>query len=200
MKSISDTSSQRWWNWKSKQADSLKTFQLIPYPTSDLPKIQITGEIERMESQFSIHYVVTSKIDSVLLPALSNSPARKHNLWKATCFEFFIAVKDQPRYWEFNMSPSGDWNIYAMDAYRQVNMREELAFTQLPFAFKKTNTEISLDISVDLNPILKFDQVLEIGVTTILQTNAGNESYWALAHPGPHADFHLRDSFTLVVE
>ena len=150
-----------------------------------------------MENRLSIRYAVTDEIDSVLLPALSNSPARKHDLWKATCFEFFIAIKDQPQYWEFNMSPSSNWNVYAMDAYRQVNMREELAFTQLPFEFKKTNDEITLDISVDLNPILEPAQVLQIGVTAIVQTDAGNESYWALAHSAPQADFHVRDSFIL---
>lgn len=86
-----------------------------------------------------------------------------------------------------------------MDAYRQVNMREEVAFTQLPFEFKKNDNEITLDISVDLSPILESTQVLQIGVTTIIQTNDGNETYWALAHPGPHADFHLRGSFVLVL-
>jgi hypothetical protein len=178
----------------------VQKFRLVPYPASDLPKIQITGEIERTGNRLSIRYVVTGEIDSVLLPAVSNSAARQDDLWKATCFEFFIAIKDHPRYWEFNMSPSGNWNVYAMEAYRQVNMREELALTQLPFEFKKTNAEISLDISVDLNPILEPAQVLQIGVTTIIQTNDSSESYWALAHPGPHADFHLRESFTLVVE
>ena len=178
----------------------MTSFELVPYPASDLPKIQIAGEIERTENRLSIRYAVTSENDSILLPALSNSAARKHDLWKATCFEFFIAIKDQPRYWEFNMSPSGNWNVYAMDAYRQVNMREEVAFTQLPFAFKKNDDEITLDISVDLNLILEPNQVLQIGITAIIQTVDKNETSWALAHPGPHADFHLRESFILVVE
>jgi len=97
------------------------------------------------------------------------------------------------------MSPSGDWNVYAMDAYRQVNMREESAFAELPFEFRKVNNEISLEISLDLRPILQPDQVLQIGITTIIQTADGSESYWALAHPGAQADFHLRDSFAIVL-
>ena len=84
-----------------------------------------------------------------------------------------------------------------MDAYRQVNMREEPAFTQLPFEFGKTDDEVLLDISVDLNPIIRPDNILEIGITTIIQTDNGNETYWALAHLGPHADFHQRDSFVI---
>jgi hypothetical protein len=174
-----------------------KSFALIPYPAEDIPSIEITGTVTRHENHLSIHYVVSGDIENILLPAQTDSPARQDDLWKATCFESFIAIKDQPQYWEFNMSPSSKWNVYAMDAYRQVNMREEMAFTQLPFEFKKNDNEITLDISVDLNPILEPDQVLQIGVTTIIQTVDGNETYWALKHPGQQADFHLRDSFIL---
>ena len=175
----------------------MQTFKLMPYQASDSPKIDITGQIERIENRLSIRYVVTGETDFTLLPKPAEFPVRKHELWRTTCFEFFIAIKNQPRYWEFNMSPSGNWNVYAMDAYRQVNMREELAFMQLPFEFQKTNKEIFLDISLNLNPILQPGDALEIGITTVVQTTNGNETYWALAHPGQHADFHLRESFLI---
>jgi hypothetical protein len=138
----------------------MQTFRLIPYPVSDLPKIQIAGQIERTANRLFIRYVVTGETDIILLPTAVDSPSRKHDLWRATCFEFFVAIKDQPQYWEFNMSPSGNWNVYAMDAYRQVNMREEVAFTQLPFEFKKTNDEILLNICVDLNPNQRWQRIL----------------------------------------
>ena len=173
-----------------------KTFALIPYPAPEIPAIEITGTVTRQANILSIHYSVCGEIENILVPEPSTS-SRKDDLWKATCFEFFIAVKDQPHYWEFNMSPTSEWNVYAMDAYRQANMREELAFTQLPFEFRKTNEGISLDISVNLNPILQPDQVLQIGITTIIQTRDGNEIYWALAHPGVQTDFHLRESFVI---
>ena len=175
----------------------MQTFSLIPYPASNLPQIQITGEFERMEKRPSIRYVVTGEIDSILIPAFSNSPARKHDLWRATCFEFFLAPKDQPEYWEFNLSPSGDWNVYVMDAYRQVNMREETGLTQLPFRFQQTGRELLLHISVDLPASLRAGEPVLAGITTIIQTKNGNESYWALAHPGTQADFHLRESFLI---
>jgi len=181
----------------SSRAQLRKTFALIPYPAQKLPAIEITGTVSRQENHLSIHYAVRGDIENLLLPTPTDSPTRQDDLWRATCFEFFIAIKDQPQYWEFNMSPSSNWNVYTMDAYRQVNMREELAFTQLPFEFRKINTEILLDISVDLNPIIQPETILELGVTTIIQTNDGNETYWALAHPGQQADFHLRESFIL---
>ena len=84
-----------------------------------------------------------------------------------------------------------------MDAYRQVNMREESVFTQLPFEFGKTSEKNSLEISVNLNPILPPEQTLQIGIATIIQTTTENETYWALIHPGQAADFHSRDSFVI---
>ena len=173
----------------------MQTFQLIPFPGRKVPSIEITGTIARQGNLLSFHYSVQGEIDEVLLFKPAHSPARRHELWKSTCFEFFFAIRDRSPYWEFNMSPSGDWNVYAMDAYRQVNMREESAFTQLPFEFRKTDPQLLLDLSIDLNPILHQNQPLQIGITSIIQTLDESETYWALAHPGRRADFHLRESF-----
>ena len=176
----------------------MQTFNLITYPGGDTPKIQITGEIDRVENILSLHYAVRGEIENILLPA-SAAPTRKDDLWRATCFEFFMALPSCPEYWEFNMSPSSEWNIYRMDAYRQVNMREETIIFQLPFEFQKDAGGYLLDISVDLNSIIQPKQSLQVGITAIIQTKDENETYWALAHPGIHADFHLRDSFNIEV-
>ena len=174
----------------------VQTFKLVPFPEPQVPAIDITGRIARQGNLLSIHYSVQGDFENILLPAPSTS-TRKHDLWKATCFEFFLAIKDQPGYWEFNLSPSSDWNVYAMDAYRQINMREEAAFHQFPFEFKKTDEELSLNISADLRPILQPEQILQIGITAIIQTKDGTETYWALAHPGTQADFHVREGFVI---
>ena len=86
-----------------------------------------------------------------------------------------------------------------MDAYRRVGFREETAFLELPFAFRASEQELSLDISVDLTPILQTQQEIQVGITSIIQTKDGSETYWALAHPGPQADFHLREGFALLI-
>jgi hypothetical protein len=173
----------------------VQAFTLIPYPAENLPKIHIAGTIERTEDQLSICYEVSGQVDQIVLPAPVDQPSRKNDLWKATCFEFFLALPDQPQYWEFNMSPSSDWNVYVMDAYRQVNMREETSFTRLPFKFEKSANTLWLEIALDVCPIINSGQPLQAGITAIIQTAQRHESYWALAHPGPQADFHLRESF-----
>jgi hypothetical protein len=175
----------------------VQTFRLIPYTANTAPQIDIAGEITRAENQLSIRYEVTDDIKQILLPSPSPAPSRKDDLWKATCFEFFLAIPNQPRYWEFNMSPSGDWNVYIMDAYRRVGFREEKAISQLTFEFKQDESRISLNLPVDLSPIIASETNLQASITAIIQTKDGNETYWALAHPGGQADFHLRESFIL---
>ena len=173
----------------------MREFRLVPFPAAEIPAVEITGKIARQGNLLSIHYSVQGDIGDIRLPARSGSPARKDDLWKATCFEFFLAVKDRPEYWEFNLSPSGDWNIYAMDGYRQVNMREESTYLQLPLEFTKMNNALSLDAEVSLSQLFQPLQLLQIGITAIIQTVEGKETYWALAHPSMQADFHLRKSF-----
>ena len=177
----------------------MAAFDLIPYPAENLPHIKITGDIERAGTQLSARYTLSGEINSILLPTPSIPPTRKHDLWKATCFEFFIAPAGQPQYWEFNLSPSGNWNVYHMDTYRQVNMREEEKVTNLPFTFQKANTQASLEISVNIASFLPATQKLEVGIAAIIQSHDKAETYWALTHPNPQADFHHRDGFVIAL-
>jgi len=185
------------YNAGKETGNYVQTFKLIPYPTDNLPKIDISGEIIRSGNKFLIRYEVNGDIDKILLSARATSPSRTDDLWKATCFEFFAAIPNQPGYWEFNMSPSSDWNVYSMDAYRRVGFRKETAFTQLPFLFKETENQLSLDISVGLDRILQPQQAVQVGIAAIIQTMDGRETFWALTHPDQQADFHLREGFIL---
>ena len=175
----------------------MRAFKLIPFPVAQIPSLEITGRVARQGNLLSIHYLVRGDIESILLPVPSDSPTRKHDLWQATCFEFFLAIKDQRHYWEFNLSPSGEWNAYHMDAYRRIGFREETTISNLPFEFTQDADKLSLDFSVGLTPIIRAEQTVQVGITAILQTTEGNETYWALAHPGQQADFHLRESFMI---
>lgn len=175
----------------------MQAFKLVPFGGIQSSKIGITGGIDRTENQLFIQYKLSGRIDQIKLPAFSALPTRKNELWKSTCFEFFIAMKNKPQYWEFNMSPSGDWNIYVMDAYRRIGFREETRIAKLSLGFKKQRQSYSIETSMDLSPMFPSNQILQLGITAVIQTLDGLESYWALAHPGQRADFHLRESFIL---
>lgn len=177
-----------------------QSFSLIPFPAPGIPTIQITGSISLQGQTLALHYSMAGHIEEVLLPQISSSPGRKDELWQETCFEFFLAIGDQPGYWEFNISPSGDWNVYRMDAYRRVGFREETSIQKLHFEMEKQADLFHLHVTVDLLPILRHDELLmEIGIAAVVQTKDHNTTYWALAHPALQADFHLRESFTLAL-
>ena len=172
-------------------------FTLIPFDTSHVPAISVSGKLSLENNFLNVRYSLAGKTESILLPPASPVSSRKAELWKATCFEIFLAIRDQPAYWEFNMSPSGDWNVYRMDAYRRIGFREEAAIAELPFEFQTRADGVFLDVAVDLTFVSLSKEQLQMGITAIIQTKDGGETYWALAHPAPYADFHLRESFTL---
>lgn len=179
----------------------MQRFRLVSHSANESLDVDIVGEIIRVENLLSINYKVRGDVGNILLPAQA-IPARRDDLWKSTCFEFFLTIPDHQHYWEFNMSPSGEWNVYRMDAYRKVGFREETDIQQLPFNFRHEADGFSLHITFDLTPILPAGQRIHIGIAAVIQTTDGNESYWALEHPEtstPLPDFHLRESFVIEV-
>lgn len=172
-------------------------FSLVPFDPSNCPAIAIAGRISRQNNLLALHYSLTGDVESIMVPPAFGQPSRKHDLWKATCFELFLARKDQPQYWEVNLSPSGDWNVYRMDSYRRIGFKEETRLQQLQMQARKEKHRFTLGTHVDLNPIFSQDEPLQASITAIIQSIDGTETYWALNHTGPQADFHLRQSFIL---
>jgi hypothetical protein len=174
-----------------------QTFSLQPFPsTESLVNLKIVGDIARNSNQLSICYKLEGDLKELAINPPSNTPSRQHELWKETCFEFFIGIKNSPQYWEFNLSPVGHWNVYRFDGYRQ-GMQEERAFTILPFNVQNKTDSLTLMLDVDLDKIISVEQAIEIGITTVIKHIKDQVTYWALTHVGAKADFHLRDSFII---
>jgi len=173
------------------------SYRLIPFEAPQIPAISLTGRVTLENHALTVSYSLTGELESVLFPPVSAVSSRRDELWKWTCFEFFLAIRDQPGYWEFNMSPSGDWNAYQMDAYRRIGFREERAISRLPFESRKESDAFRLEVSVDLTCLVQDEAELQMGITAVIRTKDSRETYWALVHAAPYADFHLRESFIL---
>ena len=114
-----------------------RSFSLQPFSPIGPPlNFKITGHIARRPRQLAIRYDLRGDLAELMIPAPADMPARRHGLWEETCFEFFLGVKDSPRYWEFNLSPAGHWNVYRFAGYRQ-GMAEETALTSLPLSVRR---------------------------------------------------------------
>ena len=127
------------------------SFRLDPFPGEDaLTRIAITGSIDRSKNGLALRFLLTGEISQIEIPALSDAPERKNGLWEQTCFELFLAPKGSRIYWECNLSPAGDWNVYHFSDYRQ-GMREETAVASLPFRVDRRGDCLSLFPGVEFD-------------------------------------------------
>jgi hypothetical protein len=173
------------------------SFSLKAFPTArPRSELEISGSLARHSNALAIRYTLNGALTELDIPAPAAAPVRKHGLWEDTCFECFLAVKNSLRYWEFNLSPAGHWNVYRFAAYRQ-GMQEETSFSRLPFSIASQGHALSLAVELDLDKIIPTGQTLELAVSSVIKYKDGELTFWALTHPGPQPDFHRRDSFII---
>ncbi|WP_299402271.1 DOMON-like domain-containing protein [Acaryochloris sp. IP29b_bin.148] len=175
----------------------MTAFTLQPF-ASPHPDITISGTLDRNGEQLAIAYTVSGHLEQVRIPSPSLSPTRQYNLWEATCLEFFLGLPNQPHYWEFNLSPAGDWNVFHLEDYRQ-NLREALAVDAVSLQVASDASRLTLSLRFNLADLMAPSQPLEVGICAVIQSAQGQLSYWALTHPGSEADFHRRESFILQI-
>ncbi len=174
-----------------------RVFKLKPFNLSELnSKLNITGNIVRDGNKLNLDYLLEADLSKIIIPPPVVLPNRKHELWKTTCFEFFVGIEHSPQYWEFNLSPTGDWNIYRFTNYRQ-GMEQETAFTSLPFNIRQLSNSLNINLEINLDSIIELNTDLDIAISTVIKSSQEKISYWALTHPETKADFHNRDSFII---
>lgn len=176
------------------QSFVLKAFQ----NEGERPDLRITGTIGRSLNTLSVAYSIHGDLSEIDVPAPERSRKRKDRLWDHTCLELFLGMKGSERYWEFNFSPTGHWNVYSFASYRK-GMREEPAFTSLPFHVRREPETLRLWLDLVLGRILPGGPAIEAAIGAVVRTTAGTASHWALAHPGLRPDFHRRDGFRMVL-
>lgn len=175
-------------------ADPLR-FALMPFRKEEqAPDLAITGTIGRRGDALSLRCSVAGNLSKLAIPAPAERPERKNRLWEETCLEVFLGEEGSERYWEFNLSPAGHWNIYRFASYRK-EMREEPAFSSLPFLVRTEPDALEISLDLEITGILPAGIPIEAAVCAVIKTRKGMTTYWALVHPGPRPDFHRRDGF-----
>ena len=171
-------------------------FELIPFVNKTAPQIQITGSIVRQQNFLKVKYQLSGNLSTIIIPSPTQVPSRKYDLWEHTCCELFLRLKNTTKYWEFNLSPTGDWNVFYFADYRH-SITEEMAIASLPFKVFQTSESLQIGLNIDLSKFMPAESALDVAITTVVENQARELSYWALSHPSSEADFHHQDSFTL---
>ena len=173
-------------------------YQLSPFPREPAPEgLGIRGSAGRDGERLTLRYALSGPLQQLRIPEPGATPSRLDGLWQTTCLECFLARPGDPGYWELNLSPSGDWNLYRLDGYRQ-GLRPEPACPEAPRLQRRDHSGVlEFKVSVVLPPPLAVAPALELAVTAVVATRDAAISYWALRHPCPQPDFHHRDGFVL---
>ena len=143
--------------------------------------------------QLWLRYYIDGVLDDLVLPAEA-SPDRADNLWKTTCFEAFIRLRDTAAYLEFNFSPSNQWAAYHFDAYREG--MSQFDTLQPEIGCDASDTHFALEATFDL-PSMWKSHALDVGLCVIVKEVGGKTSHWALHHPCKQPDFHHEGGFAL---
>lgn len=179
----------------SVAAATVLPFQLQPFPGDAAPAdLTITGSARRDGQELQLRYVLSGPLAELLLPEPAAAPRRLDDLWQSTCLEAFLALPGDPGYWELNLCPSGDWNLYRLDGYRQ-GLRPEAADRAPGLRRQTAPGGLELTASLPMPAPLAASAALDLGITAVIATHRGELSYWALHHPGDQADFHRREGF-----
>ncbi|MBD2423339.1 DOMON-like domain-containing protein [Cyanobium sp. FACHB-13342] len=172
----------------------------------DPPELSIGGHLGLEAGLLELTYILEGDLEQLQIAPAVATPERRDLLWQTTCLELFLARQGAQDYWEFNLSPSGHWNVYHLEGYRQ-GLRPELAYQELPVQLTRSEHQLLLTLRCPLPPALLPPNsppadgpgALEIGITAVLEHRDGAIGYWALQHPGAEADFHHRGGFCITL-
>lgn len=160
--------------------------------------IVVRASAERWRTTIRARWFVSGRLDRLALPSETGPRVRRDRLWEHTCVEAFLAPVTGTAYWELNVAPTGDWNLYRFEGPR-TGMTPERRFHGLTaFTAAGDDSRFALTATLDVAPIPALaDGPLAVALAAVLETRSGERSYWALTHPGAAPDFHRRDSFLL---
>ncbi len=145
-------------------------------------------------------YILKGDLSRLRIPA-QREPRRAEGLWRHTCFEAFVAVKDKAEYFEFNFAPSGEWAVYALAGYREPSPSiDEAAAPTIDVRMTGDALELDAIVALPHLPMINPRARVRLALSAVIEDERGTLSYWALKHPAGKPDFHHPDSFALEVE
>jgi len=146
---------------------------------------RVTFTLTRNDAGFHLTYE-TEPAPDLVWPGYQGLQ-RSQGLWRSTCCELFLGDAGGTGYTEINLCPSGRWNCYSFDSYRQ-GMREA-SFAPLAIS----SGPGWLQSSWGFDP----GAPCYVGPATVLADGHGHIDYLALRH-GDRPDFHDRCQHVLV--
>lgn len=160
-------------------------FALRPHPAAPAVVRAVRVECCLGATALTLRYVV----EGACRWPPARRAARADDLWRHTCCECFVAADGAAAYREFNFSPSGEWAIHDFTDYRRRADDPPIAVPPgLTFTAGADGFVLTAEIDRAHLPPVPW----RFGLAAVIEAEAGEVGYWALAHPRPRPDFHDR--------
>lgn len=120
---------------------------------------------------------------------------RRDGLWTSTCFEMFWGVSGTSKYWELNLSPWNEWNLYEFESYRSPQPptpTSDYSLVKMEWAVNGGSGQMSARLESSAVPAGNWEYNL-----CAVVPNAKGPQYFSLNHPEGKPDFHRRDCMKL---
>jgi hypothetical protein len=173
---------------------------LRPHPAT-LPRVPTSLEVDVERTaggDLFLRYVLDAPMAEIRVPPRAPVLQQRHLLWQHTCFEAFIALEKGGPYHELNLSPSGEWAVYAFEAYRAGAwlpgdaLAPGIALTSGP-----GRLELAARVPLASLSDAHVQAPLWLALSAVVEDVRGAISYFALHHVGETPDFHHAEGFTL---
>jgi hypothetical protein len=192
----------------SQKIDLMQT--LLPHPDADAPQAWRCRAQAHWSgpAQLVLHYELEGELATLRLPAVAAQPARRDGLWQHSCFELFLRSPGQAAYLEANFSPAGHWAAWVFGDYRSNAQAIALSRPHIEVPQREPRRFL-LQAMVDCDAALLARLApgagnasalpWQLGLSAVLEDQAGTLSHWALAHPRRQPDFHDAGGHTLLL-
>ena len=157
-----------------------------------LENLNINSTFHLTNNKVQISFVVKGELDAyIFLQKLKLQ--RANELWKATCFELFLANSQKEEYYEINFSSSLAWNFYYLKNYRaEVQELKLLHEPKIEVYYHADELHIDFELETEILATENFDLY---NVASICLTKDKLRTFWSVKHKKDVPDFHNRDNF-----
>jgi len=148
--------------------------------------------LEASADTLDLRYMLDAPLARLTIPP-SRESRHVDELWRHTCFEAFLRVKDSTAYYELNVSPSTEWALYSFESTRK-GMAAVPDVRPPELRMKRSANQLQMNVRLDLRSLSRLSA---IALAAVIEDENARLSYWALKHPAPQPDFHHPDAFVL---
>lgn len=165
----------------------MQTYALVPHPaTPPLAVRRIEARVVAIDAQWLRLRWRIDGPERLVVPAFAGK-GRADELWKTTCFEFFVRPSDGMAYVELNLSSSERWNAYDFSGYRE-GMAERGMPHEPVCTMRRGQSMAIFDAAVPVEGLPALPWATSFAC--VIEEEGGHRSYWAMAHCGDRPDFH----------